>query len=296
MSCQFPPPERARFNSIGCSDDDSISRKERNRERNKEHARKTRLRKKEALQQLKDRVTELEDEGNSLRSGIQECSVASILVGLSCGKSSEDGEVRSSEAACLISQHSFTETLNSGKRKRFLSLDHGDDPVQIEPMELKIRGQVTLVGGSCHDYAKVAINWKTGVYVDEKGVRQQLTKNELEELRRERNRMHAKMTRDRKKAFISSLKSVVSKLEEENQHLRDTLERSRALAPPEEKPQEVDVASREEDGNDSKHSIICRQVSNISPISPQGSPSTNLTQSKECLTLMNSSRAFFAVG
>ena len=42
--------------------------------------------------------------------------------------------------------------------------------------------------------------------------------------RRERNRMHAKMTRDRKKTFIASLKRVISKLEEENRQLRETLE------------------------------------------------------------------------
>lgn len=40
--------------------------------------------------------------------------------------------------------------------------------------------------------------------------------------------MHAKMTRDRKKCFIASLKRVISKLEDENRQLRDALERSRA--------------------------------------------------------------------
>lgn len=48
------------------------------------------------------------------------------------------------------------------------------------------------------------------------------------DLRRERNRMHAKMTRDRKRSFIASLKRVISKLEEDNQHLRETLEKYRA--------------------------------------------------------------------
>ena len=40
--------------------------------------------------------------------------------------------------------------------------------------------------------------------------------------------MHAKMTRDRKKCFIASLKRVISKLEEDNQKLRQTIERSQA--------------------------------------------------------------------
>ena len=46
--------------------------------------------------------------------------------------------------------------------------------------------------------------------------------------RRERNRMHAKMTRDRKKYFIASLKRAISRLEEDNRHLRHTLEKYRA--------------------------------------------------------------------
>lgn len=42
--------------------------------------------------------------------------------------------------------------------------------------------------------------------------------------------MHAKMTRDRKKCYIASIKRVITKLEEQNQHLRDTLDKSQALS------------------------------------------------------------------
>ncbi len=55
-----------------------------------------------------------------------------------------------------------------------------------------------------------------------------LSNSLLTSLRRERNRMHAKMTRDRKRCFIASLKRVISKLEKDNQHLSKTLERYRA--------------------------------------------------------------------
>jgi len=40
--------------------------------------------------------------------------------------------------------------------------------------------------------------------------------------------MHAKMTRDRKKSFIASLKRVIIKLEGENQRLREELDKARA--------------------------------------------------------------------
>jgi len=40
---------------------------------------------------------------------------------------------------------------------------------------------------------------------------------------RERNRMHAKMTRDRKKLFISSIEKTIADLEEHNKRMRGIL-------------------------------------------------------------------------
>ena len=216
-----------------------------NRERNKEHARKTRIRKKEQLQALKNRVSELEEEGKRLKQRIKERSVASILLGLASpstssssgggapsegdkdmfgasshsssqlaclegkqnGLSSLDGEdpshapeeqkikgkikvvhtpsasivrdISNSASSSSLSQSNYGACL-TGKRKRFLSLD-GEDP-SPPPMELNIKGQITLVGGPSSE-GKTQINWKTGVYVDQEGKRQKLTKTELEELR-----------------------------------------------------------------------------------------------------------------
>ena len=165
-------------------EEDNDDRRHRNRERNREHARKTRVRKKEQLQALKTRVNELEEEGRRLKQNIQECSVASILLGLSSGSASATGGVgENGEALSSVSsstQSNFGACLAGGKRKRFLSLD-GEDP-SPPPMELNIKGQITLVGGPGSE-GKTNINWKTGVYVDEKGKRQQLTKSELETLR-----------------------------------------------------------------------------------------------------------------
>ncbi len=165
-------------------EDSEDERRNRNRQRNAEHARKTRLRKKEHLQALKDRVNQLEEEGTRLKQSIQECSIASILLGLSSGDATGDadgerqGEITSSTSSSSL--HSFGACLASGKRKRFLSLD-GEDPTP-PPMELKIKGQITLVGGPGNE-GKTQINWKTGVYVDENGRPQQHTKAELEDLR-----------------------------------------------------------------------------------------------------------------
>ena len=59
-----------------------------------------------------------------------------------------------------------------------------------------------------HLHHQSTVNWKEGYVVDADGSRRTLTTAELEELRRERNRMHAKMTRDRKKNLITSIENV----------------------------------------------------------------------------------------
>ena len=42
-------------------------------------------------------------------------------------------------------------------------------------------------------------------------------------MRRERNRLHAKMTRDRKKVYIETLSRAVADLEDENRRVREAL-------------------------------------------------------------------------
>lgn len=176
----FSSSSRARSDSISsiASISDGGERRLLARERNKEHARKTRLRKKEQLQSLKARVNELEEEGRRLKQQTEACSVASILVGLSHGSST--GQESISGADSSAQQKNYGETLSGGKRKRFLSLD-GEEP-SPPPMELNIKGHITLVGGPAGE-GKTQINWKTGVYFDDQGQRHQLTKKELEELR-----------------------------------------------------------------------------------------------------------------
>lgn len=190
----------------------------RSRDRNREHARRTRLRKKAQLQSLQKRVTELQDESRMLRQTVEECSIASILLGLSSGGEYKDGNDLLGVTESLskdLKNHTFF-TMN-GKRKRFVS-DAGD--FAPKAMKLEIKGKTTIVGGGS---GKTHINWKTGAYMDENGEHQQLSPEELETLRRERNRMHAKMTRDRKKVFISSVEKTITELETENRRMREIL-------------------------------------------------------------------------
>ena len=153
-----------------------------NRERNKEHARKTRARKKEQLQILRGRMNQLEEESRLLKQSVQECGVASILLGLSgIGGSScsgEKDEILPNSASASV-EATNQSRLSGGKRTSFLSLDQEDPTPQ---MKLNIKGQITLVGGTGSE-GKTQINWKTGVYMDEQNMPQQLTKTELDTLR-----------------------------------------------------------------------------------------------------------------
>eukprot|EP00522_Entomoneis_paludosa_P012727 CAMPEP_0172439070 /NCGR_PEP_ID=MMETSP1065-20121228/173_1 /TAXON_ID=265537 /ORGANISM="Amphiprora paludosa, Strain CCMP125" /LENGTH=436 /DNA_ID=CAMNT_0013187697 /DNA_START=8 /DNA_END=1318 /DNA_ORIENTATION=- len=219
-------------------EDDNERRLARSRERNREHARRTRLRKKAQLEALQSKVKTLEAERQVLKQKVEECGIASILLGLSAG-SVESAPAATDAAASGTSLASSTDMvaiLSGSKRKRFISEAIGEQPgvPQQQRLVINIDGQVTEIGAG-----KSHINWKTGVYRDQQGVQRQLTPQQLEDLRRERNRMHAKMTRSRKKCFIATIQKAIDELEAENQRMRDLLDKavtvsalSSAAAPP----------------------------------------------------------------
>ena len=76
---------------------DAVMRLERSRERNREHARKTRLRKKARLQALQSRLIDLQQEHSVLKQNVEESNIASILLNLS--SVSESNPNFSSDAA-----------------------------------------------------------------------------------------------------------------------------------------------------------------------------------------------------
>jgi hypothetical protein len=273
--------------TIKHTEQDAASRLARSRDRNREHARRTRLRKKAQLAALQEKVALLEAERVKLRQSIEECSIAGILLGLhnvhqegqaagvAFAKDDEAGAAKT-QTTLLKSVESTTQDVSAakvallatGKRKRF-SQDHNDDhddndqdpdlKQPTKPLKLVIDGKPAMVGGG-----KSHINWKSGVYFDHAGKQKQLTSDQLESLRyvlyrivlfknavhgghlansmyctqtlsllsllfiltsRERNRMHAKMTRDRKKCFIATIEKTISDLSRDVQRMRDILSR-----------------------------------------------------------------------
>lgn len=157
-------------------EEDAEKRLARSRERNREHARRTRLRKKAQLEILQSKAMGLEAERKLLQQSIEECSVASILLGISSGNAAKavtdsllnigNKDLRSPTVSLVV----------GGKRKRFLSEEVEEKLPQ--PIKFTVDGQTTLVGG-----AKTHINWKTGAYCDENGLHKKLTPNQLESLR-----------------------------------------------------------------------------------------------------------------
>lgn len=161
-------------------DDDSAKRLARSRERNREHARRTRLRKKAQLEALQSKVKGLEAERQVLKQQIEECSIASILLGLSTGDQDETTQnLLDSNATKTDAKATKVALLAGGKRKRFVSNAIGAKSSTQQTLKVKIDGKTLLIGGG----SKSHVNWKTGVFFDEDGSQKQLTPDQLEDLR-----------------------------------------------------------------------------------------------------------------
>jgi hypothetical protein len=181
------------------------------RERNRIHARKTRQRKKDQMQNLQGRADELKEEQIHLRQRINEKHTASILIGLF----SKDSQAQKSDEDPLIE-----ELLRR--------------PVEEIPAADKISELPALILPGQHASTKVkatsAVAKKNelpddGIDYDLLGKdRSKCTPKELDQIRRERNRMHAKRTRDRKRLFMEEMAEMCRKLEEENDLLHSHLE------------------------------------------------------------------------
>ena len=160
-------------------EEDAERRMARSRERNREHARRTRLRKKAQLEALQGKVKGLQAENRVLKQSLEECNIASILVGLSDSdnqNSSQGIQSMLQEAITNPEENGKIVNLIGNKRRRFVSDASDNKPAQ--PLKINIDGQTTLIGGG-----RTHINWKSGVYSDESGAQRQLTQDQLESLR-----------------------------------------------------------------------------------------------------------------
>mmetsp|Transcript_58139 Transcript_58139/g.168483 ORF Transcript_58139/g.168483 Transcript_58139/m.168483 type:complete len:317 (-) Transcript_58139:331-1281(-) len=177
------------------------------RERNRIHARKTRQRKKEQMKTLTARADELRSEQIRLKQCINEKNTASILVGLfTAADNGGEQRVEDPRVEALL-RRPAEEIPDAAKLPELPALIL---PGQHNSKKHKVPG--TLPKQELPD---------DGIDYELLGKdRSKCTAAELDQIRRERNRMHAKRTRDRKRLFMEEMAEMCKTLEDENEILR----------------------------------------------------------------------------
>ena len=186
------------------------------RERNKMHARKTRQRKKEHMTQLENRVQSLKQHQTNIKLLIKEKNTANILLGMfaNSGSVTESQNAVDPKVDCLLKRKA-EDIPDSSKIP--------DLPALILPGHHNKRRKLEV--GSSGSNAKQEYP-NDGIDYELLGKdRTSCTTEELDKIRKERNRMHAKRTRDRKRIFMEEMEKIIKQLEGENEllerHLSD---------------------------------------------------------------------------
>jgi len=156
-------------------------RKKRSRERNRVHAKKTRERKKVQMQSLQLRIKQLQREESYLRRLVEERDTAQVLLSMSGGSCPKSRENASSEAK-------FNDNL---------------EVVLFKLQQLE---------GAALSEEEYAFEMDSNILASSKS---KMSAQERQMLRRERNRMHAKRTRDRKKLFYEASSLIIRRMEGE---------------------------------------------------------------------------------
>lgn len=176
------------------------------RSRNREHARMTRMRKKAQLENLQARQADLKQQAERLEQALTGCQTASILVAMN-GEGSEDAHYASLFLQGTMDGNT-SESSEGSQEQDDSEGNHSDNPSspsspqrqELPPAGLELEGDADK--------------------------REALTAEDVERLRRERNRMHAKRTRDRKKLLVQTLQQNIKTLETQNRARLGLLTRS----------------------------------------------------------------------
>ena len=190
------------------------------RERNRIHARKTRQRKKEQMQTLQGKAEQLKNEQIQLKMSINEKNTANILCCLftsSNDTSSSQSKTEDPRVEALL-------------RRPTEEIPDASKLPALQPLILPSGAQHSKKkGGNNDDEHEDVIFSKDdlpddGIDYDLLGKdRSKCTPAELDQIRRERNRMHAKRTRDRKRLFMEEMAEMCKALEDENMLLQNHL-------------------------------------------------------------------------
>ncbi|GMH77666.1 hypothetical protein TrST_g7554 [Triparma strigata] len=202
------------------------SNKESWKQMNREHARRTRIRKKEHLKKIQRTLKQIATENNLLRKSIEDCSTASILVNLSSQSSSPSPP--SPPAASPPS----TAPIISPKCLSNLTADYGARKMKFEDVIDSMRdvaSSTVAAEGLTSALRALAssLNQERRSPVQK---RKRSNKEFLEAYRKARNRRHAKITRDRKKLFVTSIEEAIRVFQVVNNGLREYVKKDDGMS------------------------------------------------------------------
>ncbi|CAM9886384.1 unnamed protein product [Phaeothamnion confervicola] len=164
----------------------TAERLEANRQRNRIHARKTRERKKQRVQQLEDRSAKLQNECRSLQEHLDTARALLYLSFSNGGGGGSSSPTTTEERSCVGDDASEDESWDQRSDSCDFDRDSSlDDDVEESMLEF-----------SAPDFA-AAVSVAS------------LPAGDRERLRRERNRLHARKTRMRKKLVLEALERKV---------------------------------------------------------------------------------------
>lgn len=224
----------------------------RNRERNREHARRTRLRKKIRLQAMRERISSLQDEWHTLRQMVEDCRCASLLVQMSApagvlppdlstvldyqsdlfNESDTSPSEPRSPSAEVSTDETFEDEIVSasvtsgllGKRCResdgeLFRAELEDELGDSAALRSVLSGKRPRVSDSYIEARKQLHTMTEQLRV--KG--EQLSTEEADSIRREKNRIHAKLTRERKKLYMAAMEESIHQLDQEIKHMKEVV-------------------------------------------------------------------------
>uniref|UniRef100_A0A7S1U2A0 BZIP domain-containing protein n=1 Tax=Phaeomonas parva TaxID=124430 RepID=A0A7S1U2A0_9STRA len=236
------------------------------RERNREHARRTRLRKKIRLQAMRERISGLQVEWHTLRQMVEDCRCASLLVQMSApsgkmpadlslvldyqsdlfneseadgsadGSASGDGPGSSGHASPdEIFEDVFAGQASAGQKRRRSDSGADGDLFRSE-LEEELGDSAALrsvLAGKKPRVSESYIEARKQLHgmTEQLRVRgEQLSTEEADSIRREKNRIHAKLTRERKKLYMSAMEDSIHQLDQEIKHMKEIIAAAHSAA------------------------------------------------------------------
>lgn len=172
---------------------------------------------------LADRISELEEESGMLRSKVDARYTANVLLGLG-GAVAEGG---SAETLRIRSSRSICKDLDKLAEQKQAALIEQQKQAEEDQNDLLERCTADVLNNA---QKRKGLTDAVSAATAERRAKGKYTPQERDTIRRERNRIHAKKTRDRKKIFLEFSEKRIETLEAEISSLRAYLVTTKVLS------------------------------------------------------------------